>query len=242
MRISRIHCDLPLQADSGLTLEGDSAHYLGTVLRVKPGQVVALFNSRDGEFRAIVTGLGKRQVELQLEEAVACHADPHRPIHLAVGLSRGERMDYLVQKATEIGVSSITPLFTERCEVRLDEKRTDKRVAHWQKVAIAASEQCGRCQIPAVVAPLGFEPWLATQPAGLRLVMDHRRGGTLPASLDPSQAIVVLSGPEGGLSDTELDLAAAAGFQSLTLGPRVLRAETAPVVALSILQYRFGDF
>jgi len=242
MRVSRIYCDQVLAADSGLTLEGEGAHYLGTVLRVKPGQVLTLFNSTDGEFRAIVMAASKRKIELQLEEAIACHADPQRRIHLAVGLSRGERMDYLVQKATELGASSITPLFTERCEVRLNEKRTDKRLAHWQKVAIAASEQCGRCHVTEIAVPTALDNWLATPREGLRLVMDHRRGGQLPASLDAAAPIFVLSGPEGGLSDAEVERASAAGFLALTLGPRVLRTETAPMVALSVLQYRFGDF
>jgi len=243
MRITRVHTPgQSLRVGDCTTLDQDSAHYLFTVLRLRPGSPVALFNAQDGELLGELITADRKQVSVQLLEKRASSADPGLPIHLAVGLSRGERMDFLIQKATELGVTSVTPLFTEHCEVRLDNKRTEKRLAHWQKVAVSATEQCGRCQVPDIHTPLPLSEWLQQQHQGLTLILDHRaEHAPRKGEQQPSQ-ITLLSGPEGGLSADELSAAADAGFTPTALGPRVLRTETAPLAALSVLQYLWGDF
>lgn len=243
MRITRVHTpSQTLVVGDYIELDGETVHYLATVLRLKPGALVALFNARDGEVIGELLCVDRRQVSVQLTSKVFSDTDPKLPIHLGVGLSRGERMDYLVQKATELGVASITPLFTEHCEVRLDQKRTEKRLAHWQKVAVSATEQCGRCQVPTIDMPRNFSDYLQQNHQGLVLVLDHRAGSPPPASQETPSQITLLSGPEGGLSTAELDAAAKAGFTPTALGPRVLRTETAPLAALSVIQYLYGDF
>jgi len=243
MRITRVHTpEQSLSVGDCVTLGRDAAHYLATVLRLRPGTRVALFNALDGELLGEVVTADKKQVSVQLREKRQGSVDPSLPIHLAVGLSRGERMDYLIQKATELGASSITPLFTEHCEVKLDHKRTEKRLAHWQKVAVSATEQCGRCHVPDIHVPLPLSEWLQQQHQGLTLVLDHRAEHAPRESETPPSQITLLSGPEGGLSTDELNAAVESGFTPSALGPRVLRTETAPLAALSVLQYLWGDF
>ncbi|MBC52839.1 MAG: 16S rRNA (uracil(1498)-N(3))-methyltransferase [Gammaproteobacteria bacterium] len=240
MRLSRFYTDHPLVADTDVVLDGDQAHYLGKVLRVKPGQQCLLFNSRDGEFLAEVTDVSKREVRLHVLEPRDATPDSVLSVHLGLGLSRGERMDYAIQKATELGVTEITPLFTEFSEVKLSHERADKRAAHWQKVAISASEQCGRCSVPAINSPIMLNDWVSDAPAGQGFMLDHT--GTEGFTGAAPSAVWLLVGPEGGTSDTEKNLAIAAGFTTVRLGPRVLRTETAPVVALTALQLKWGDF
>ena len=240
MRLSRLYCGSDLSAEALLTLGEDHAHYLGKVLRVKPGQMLALFNGRDGEFSGEIISIGKR--DLQVKLGSACNRQPEQllPVHIGLGLSRGERMDYAIQKATELGVTHITPLFTEFSEVRLDSDRADKRTSHWQKVAISASEQCGRCTVPEIVNPIPLNEWISQVPRGQGFTLDHT--GTAGFIGDRPPVVFLLIGPEGGTSDEEKQLANRAGFTMVRLGPRVLRTETAPVVALTALQLRWGDF
>ncbi|MDO9519166.1 MAG: 16S rRNA (uracil(1498)-N(3))-methyltransferase [Pseudohongiella sp.] len=240
MRLSRLYCDSDLLAGSMLTLVDDHAHYLGKVLRVKPGHKLALFNGRDGEFTAEIISVSKRDIEVKLSDT--CNRLPEilLPVHIGLGLSRGERMDYAIQKATELGVTQITPLFTEFSEVRLDSERADKRTAHWQKVASSASEQCGRCTVPVISNPVSIKDWLGTVPAGQGFMLDHT--GTHGFTGEQPEKVYLLIGPEGGTSEDEKTLALQAGFSTVRLGPRVLRTETAPVVALTALQLQWGDF
>lgn len=240
MRLSRFHTDQALVNASTVVLDGDHAHYLGKVLRVKPGQQCLLFNTQHGEFLAEVTAVSKRDVHLQLLEQRDSTPDSPLAVHLGLGLSRGERMDYAIQKATELGVTDITPLFTEFSEVKLSNERADKRTAHWQKVAISASEQSGRCSVPRIHNPVALADWVASVPAGHGFLLDHT--GTDGFTGSAPAAVCLLVGPEGGTSDAEKALAIAAGFRTVKLGPRVLRTETAPVVALTALQIRWGDF
>lgn len=242
MRIPRLFIADSLAAGRTLDLTGESAHYIGTVLRLRAGALVAPFNGDDGEFLAEVVDVAKKRTTLQMRGAVDNSADPVLPVHTAVGLSRGDRMDILIQKATELGVSRVTPLFTERCEVKLDERRAAKRQAHWQKVAVSATEQSGRCRVPTIDPPVALTQWLPGDTNACRLVLDPRTGSrlTLPAN-HGLRPVTVLSGPEGGLTDEEVQLACQHDFQPITLGPRVLRTETAPLAALSLLQYLAGD-
>lgn len=240
MRLSRIHAEQTLIAGQRVTLDADQAHYLGKVLRARPGQQFLLFNGRDGEFTAEIVAINKRDIELQVLTVSKAIPDSGLQVHIGMGLSRGERMDYAVQKATELGVSSLTPLFTDFSEVKLNADRADKRTTHWQKVAISASEQCGRCSVPVIHNPENLKDWLANVPGGQGFMLDHTgsRGFTGPRP----DAVYLLIGPEGGTSDEEKHLALGAGFCMIRLGPRVLRTETAPVVALTALQLQWGDF
>ncbi|MDT8429645.1 MAG: 16S rRNA (uracil(1498)-N(3))-methyltransferase [Pseudomonadales bacterium] len=245
MRIPRHHVTVPLRLNTEVELDADSAHYLGKVLRLGAGQPLMLFNGRDGEFLGEISAVSKKQLRVLLTQQLPpCQADPVLPVHIGVGLSRGERMDFIVQKATELGVNTITPLFTEHGEVRLDEDRAGKRQAHWQKVAISACEQSTRCQVPEIARPMSLPDWLSQiqHRNGGCFVLDHRQQAGFPRDPKPA-AVTLLSGPEGGLSTMELDLAINQhGFQPVRLGPRVLRTETAPLAALSLVQMLWGDF
>lgn len=240
MRLSRIYTTQALHSGAAVVLEDDVAHYIGKVLRMRPGEQVALFNARDGEHLAQLTQVDKRTVTVQLLERREPHADPRLRVHLGLGLSRGERMDYAVQKATEAGVTSITPLLTERCEVKIKSDRVDNRLNHLERIAISACEQSGRCAVPEVLAPVTLQEWLAQERQGARFVLDHRGAAGMSAATTPTD-VTLLIGPEGGLSDAEVQAACASGFQSVRLGPRVLRTETAPVIAIALAQYLWGD-
>jgi 16S rRNA (uracil1498-N3)-methyltransferase len=242
MRIPRIYTSMPLADNSLIELDTDSSHYISKVLRLREGDQLSVFNPEDGEYAAKVSGIARKTVQLQLAAAVACQSDPRLRIHLGLGMSRGERMDYAIQKATELGVSSISPLFTERCEVKLGEDRADKRLTHWSGIARSASEQSGRCTIPVIERPIKITDWLNHTHCKASFVLDHRGYLGFPVSSSAPQSVTLLIGPEGGLSDQEIVLATQSGFQQVRLGPRVLRTETAPVVALSLVQSLWGDF
>ncbi len=238
MRLSRIHQEQPLVSGRVVTLDRDGSHYVSRVLRLKAGDRLNLFNTEYGEFAATITAVDRHAVTVQLGEAVPGTADPTFRIRLGLGLSRGERFDYAIQKSTELGVSEITPLVTEYCEVRLKGERADNRLAHWRKVAVSASEQCGRSTVPVINEPEALPAFLDCHGGGILL---DASGDALLQRHEPAQPLNLLIGPEGGFSDTEVALARSRGYQVLRLGPRILRTETAPVVALSLLQFLFGD-
>ena len=175
-----------------------------------------------------------------LDETFAGQVESPLAIHLGQGLSRGERMDWAIQKATELGVSEITPIMSERCEVRLKDERAEKRLSHWRQVAISACEQCGRSRVPVIHPPVLLSDWIKTTEADLKLVL-HPVSEPLASHAKPGR-LAFLIGPEGGLTDNEIEQAQASGFQPARLGPRVLRTETAPVVALAVAQQLWGDF
>ena len=216
------------------------AHYLSRVLRLTVGAAVQLFDGSGQEYIGQLTSVTKKAVQVELRENLVGLPDSSLQIHLGQGLSRGERMDWAIQKATELGVAEITPLFTERCEVRLNEERMQKRLEHWQQIAISACEQCGRSRVPVIHVPQTAKDWQATVQADLKLVL-HPVAQPLTEHAAPS-TLAFLIGPEGGLTDVEVAQAAEYGFQPARLGPRVLRTETAPIVALSVAQQLWGDF
>ena len=240
MRMSRFYLDAPLTPGEQL-LDGDLAHYIGRVLRLGPGAQVQIFNGSGEEWPGEILEVSKRQVRLALAQPFAGMPESPLQIHLGQAMSRGERMDWAIQKAVELGVSQITPLFTERCEVRLQGERADKRHQHWQQIAVSACEQCGRSYVPLVQPPMALADWLSALEADLKLVLHHRTEQEL-RSLPAPASLGLLIGPEGGLSSSEIGQAEAAGFHAARFGPRVLRTETAPVVALSIAQQLWGDF
>lgn len=216
------------------------AHYLSRVLRLTVGAAVQLFDGSGQEYIGELTSVSKKAVQVELRECLDGLPESALQIHLGQGLSRGERMDWAIQKATELGVAEITPLFTERCEVRLNDERMQKRLEHWQQIAISACEQCGRSKVPVIHVPQSVKDWQATVQADLKLVL-HPVAQPLTEHTTPS-TLAFLIGPEGGLSDAEVAQAAEYNFQPARLGPRVLRTETAPIVALSVAQQLWGDF
>lgn len=209
------------------------------VLRLQPGDALTVFDGRGGEWTATLTHMGRRDAALRLQSFDAAVREPPLAVTLAVGMPANERMDTLVEKATELGVAAIQPLHCERSVLRLAAERAERRVAHWRAVAAGASEQSGRTVVP-VVAPVrplaGFLGDLAGAPAGARWLLSPRAPAPLAQAVrTPPAAVTLLSGPEGGLSAAEEDAARAAGFVPLHLGPRILRADTAPLAALALL-------
>ena len=239
MRLSRFFIDAPLSLGEHPLPEAQ-AHYIGRVLRMAEGDALQVFDGSGTEFRGTLLEVGKKRVTVQLTESFAGQVESPLHIHLGQGLSRGERMDWAIQKATELGVSEITPIFSERCEVRLKDERADKRLMHWRQVAISACEQCGRSRVPVIHPPLLLADWIKQTQAELKLVL-HPVAEPLVSHAKPA-SLAFLIGPEGGLADAEVDQAHAAGFLPARLGPRVLRTETAPVVALAVAQQLWGDF
>ncbi len=239
MRLSRFFIDAPLSLGQHELPEAQ-AHYIGRVLRHAAGDAVQLFDGSGQEYLGALIEVGKKAVRVELREQLAGQAESPLRIHLGQGLSRGERMDWAIQKATELGVSEITPIVSERCEVRLKDERADKRLAHWRQVAISACEQCGRSVLPVIHAPVSLAEWQGHVQAELKLVL-HPVAAPLESHARP-HSLAFLIGPEGGLSVAEVEQAKAAGFHAARLGPRVLRTETAPVVALAVAQQLWGDF
>lgn len=242
MRTIRIHHPAPLAAGAELSLAEDAANHVARVLRLAVGDTLTLFNGDNVEYAARISALGKREVRVQIDTAQAADRESPLVVHLAQAISRGEKMDYTIQKAVELGVASIQPLFTERCGVKLADERLDKRLTHWQKVAVSACEQSGRNRVPLVHASRTLTDWLGSAPVGTRLTLDPLAAHSLSSLPTPGPELTLLIGPEGGLSENEIAATAAAGFQGLRLGPRVLRTETAGLAVIAGLQARFGDF
>ncbi|MEP7297731.1 MAG: 16S rRNA (uracil(1498)-N(3))-methyltransferase [Burkholderiales bacterium] len=231
----RLFVDRPLRADDTFALPPGPARHV-QVLRLQPGAALTLFNGEGGEWAATVTQMGRSDVTVQL----GAHADVSRelPLHvtLALGMPANERMDAVVEKATELGVAAIQPLMCERSVLRLAGERAQKKVAHWQSVALSACEQSGRTRVPRVAEVCTLSQWLQALPSGpTRWMLSLREARSIAAMPSPTDAVLCLSGPEGGLSPAEELAAAAAGFAALSLGPRVLRADTAPLALLAHL-------
>lgn len=238
MRLSRFYIEQPLKLGQQHMPEA-VAHYMNKVLRLPIGAQVQLFDGSGFEFIGTIVNASKKQLSVLLEQRITGLACSPLEIHLGQGLSRGERMDWVVQKATELGVSSITPLWSEHCEVRLDSERAEKRRQHWQQIAISACEQCGRTKVPQILPPTPLAHWQQQIKSELKLVL-HPDAVALGSHAKPS-SLALLIGPEGGLSEDEVTAAQQHGFVAASFGPRVLRTETAPVVALSAAQLLWGD-
>ena len=238
--MARFYCPLPLVTGQVVDLPPTAARHV-QVLRMQPGHTLTLFNGEGGEFSAEVQHMGRSDVRVVVGEHRNVECEARCQVHLAVGMPANERMDWLVEKATELGVHRITPLMTERSVVRLTGERAEKKQAHWQAVAASASEQCGRNRVPVIDAPERLDAWLARQTPQadvvhgvLSLHASTQPLNALRASVQP-RSWVLLNGPEGGLTDAEDTAARAKGFVALTLGERVLRAETAALGALALL-------
>jgi len=241
MRCPRIYTPQPLTPNSTLALDAEAAHHVGRVLRMQSGDALILFNGDGNEYPAAITSVDKKSVQVALEAANTIDRESPLTIHLAIAISKGERMDWVIQKATELGVTEITPLQTERVEVRLNNEREEKKLSHWQAIAISACEQCQRNRIPTINSSQSLSSWLDSVNAEAKFVLHHRSEVALESYAQKPRSVALLIGPEGGLSEAEIILAEKKDFAPLRLGPRVMRTETAPIAALSILQFLWGD-
>lgn len=239
--VPRLYCDSPLTQGLRQRLDKETAHHLLNVLRLKPGAAVMLFDGRGGEFQGNLAASGKDWVEIEIGIHHAIQRESALRITLGQAISRGERMDYTIQKAVELGVQNIQPLDTERSLVRLDTERLNKKLRHWQEIACSAAEQSGRESVPRVHAVLPLSAWFAALGGNRsKLVLDPQATQGLTA-LSAASEVCLLAGPEGGLSDPEVLAAVNAGFTGIRLGPRILRTETAAVACLAALQTLWGD-
>ncbi len=249
MRVPRVYIDQALHSGAELALDKSAAHYLVSVLRLRADDALIVFNGSGGEYSALLQSATNKQATITIGEySAGVEPSPVRVV-LAIGLSRGERMDWVIQKAVELGVNEIVPLFTERCEVKLKGERALKKLGHWQQIAISACEQSQRNDVPDIKAAQPLSEFLAANdtPAdsSIKLILDPRAEQSLSSTLlkqgSSAKTIVLFSGPEGGFSEGEIALAQQQGVVSVGLGPRVLRTETAPLCALSIVQALLGD-
>ena len=241
MRIPRIYHPEPLQTGTTIPLGEDAANHVGRVLRMTPGQKLSLFDGSNQVFSAEITEATKKNVFVHIESCYIDNRESPLDLHLGQVISRGEKMEFTIQKAVELGVNTITPLLSERCGVRLDAERLDKKLQQWQKIVIAACEQCGRNKIPEVRSVQSLEAWCAENDEALKINLHPRATksiNTLPAD---HKKVRLLIGPEGGLSADEIAMTANYQFTDILLGPRILRTETTALTVITALQVRLGD-
>ncbi len=242
MRNPRIYQNSALAVKQTITLDDDAFGHAVRVLRLKNDDTVTLFNGQSNlEFSGTLTNVSKKQADVYLSNSFEKAVESPLNIHLGQGISRGDRMDFTLQKSVELGVNTITPLFTERCGVKLNKERLAKKVEQWQKIVISACEQSGRCSVPIVNQPMLLQDWLAQQTSALKINLHPKAQHSIMSLPMENKRVRLLIGPEGGLSNDEISLATKAGFTDVLLGPRVLRTETAALTAITALQCRYGD-
>jgi len=247
----RIYQNQPLTIGETVTLTDDAFGHTVRVLRLKDGDVITLFNGEFcnnslGDYEAELINVSKKQAQVMIKTFTEKNNESPLNIHLGQGISRGDRMDFTLQKSVELGVNTITPLFTERCGVKLTGDRLQKKVDQWQKIVIGACEQSGRCTVPTVKPAIYLDEWLGQQSTALKLNLHPKAQYSIMNLPEENQAnskqrVRLLIGPEGGLNDDEIKKANEASFVDVLLGPRVLRTETAALTAITALQCRFGD-
>lgn len=241
MRVSRLYVTAALNVGKQISLDDDAAHYVRSVLRLKQDQQIVLFNGEGGEFSGRFTEVSRKSVRVAIEAFIDRDVESALKVTLGMGISRGDRMDWAVQKAVELGVNHLTPLTTERCVIKFNDDKKQQRQQHWQHIIYHAAEQSGRTRPPILAQISALENWV-TQQQGLKVFLDPYAVHSL-ADLQPeNQQITLLSGPEGGFSDQERQIAKAAGFIPVRMGARILRTETAVLAALSAVQSLWGDF
>ena len=241
MRVSRLYVAQPLQVGEQLTLNEDASHYVRTVLRLKQDQAVILFNGQGSDFACHFTEVSRKTVRVLINEKLARDVESPLRITLGMGISRGDRMDWAVQKAVELGVHAITPLITERCVIKFDNEKKQQRRQHWQHIVQHAAEQSGRSVLPDLQDVIHINDWVGGQ-QGLKVFLDPYAEQTLADIQPDAMHLTLLSGPEGGVSDQERQQAKAAGFIPVRMGARILRTETAVLAALAAAQSLWGDF
>ncbi|PYE33772.1 16S rRNA m(3)U-1498 methyltransferase [Idiomarina fontislapidosi] len=243
MRVPRIFHPEPLSVNSTITLSDDAFQHTVKVLRMQEGQALELFCNDDFNYSAALTSVAKKHAQVEIIDAQANTSESPLYVHLGQVVSRGDRMDFALQKSVELGVNAITPLFSERCGVKLNGDRLEKKQQQWQKIVISACEQSGRSRVPTVHPAVSIDDFVQQAFDGLRLTLDpyahiplHQIHGA-----NAAQRIQLIIGPEGGFTDTEVDRAREHQFKPIRLGPRILRTETAAMTALTAIQYEFGD-
>lgn len=241
MRVPRIYHPHPITHLGPLALSDDAAGHIARVLRMQEGQEILVFDGSGAEFPAIISEAGKKQVVVDLAERIDTNLESPLHLHLGQVISRGDKMEFTIQKSVELGVNTITPLLSERCGVKLDAKRFEKKLQQWQKIAISACEQCGRNVVPDIRPIMTLEAWCAEQTDALKLNLHPRAKYSINTLPEPVTKVRLLIGPEGGLSAEEIDMTQQYHFEETLLGPRVLRTETAALTAITALQVRFGD-
>ncbi len=241
MRVTRIYVPKVVQTDTELQLPDTAVRHVIRSLRLQPGAELTLFDGRGGEYVARLVRTERSEAWVRVEAHRQREAESPLNVTLVQGISRGERMDYAIQKAVELGVCAIAPVFTERSVVQLKGERADKRQSHWQAIAQSACEQCGRNRVPILHAPIALNQWLRQWQGRLGLTLSPGAQTALAELPFPEQPLAVLIGPEGGLTDAEVQFAQQRGFQAVRLGPRVLRTETAAVAVLAAIQTLWGD-
>ncbi len=242
MRIVRVHVEQPLVPDADVLLPEAAAYHVTKVLRLRAGAPLVAFDGSGSDFRCEILAIEGERVRVRVGARASGLAESPLGITLVQAVSRGERMDWTLQKATELGVRVIQPVLSARSVVRLDEKQAQKKLRHWQAIVAGACEQCGRSVLPEVRPPQELSAWLAQAPReGQRFVLSPSGPASLAGLASVSTRVKLLIGPEGGLEDAELARAVESGFAPVRLGPRVLRTETAGIVALTVLQALWGD-
>jgi 16S rRNA (uracil1498-N3)-methyltransferase len=241
MRIPRIYHPEFITAGSQIALSEDAANHVGRVLRMSAGQAIQLFDGSNQIFETEIIQADKKSVRVNVLSAEIDNRESPLHIHLGQVMSRGEKMEFTIQKSIELGVSLITPLFSERCGVKLDAERLNKKLQQWQKIAIAACEQSGRNVIPEIRPAMDLEQWCAEEENGLKLNLHPRASASINTLPQPVERVRLLIGPEGGLTADEIAMTARYAFTDILLGPRVLRTETTALTAITALQVRFGD-
>ncbi len=240
MRISRLYVAMPLVLHTTIELDEESAHYLRAVLRLKKTHTITLFNGQGGEYQGQMVEVSRKRVLIKLQSFISRSVESNLRVILGLGVSRGERMDFSVQKSVELGVIQMTPLQTERCVVQLNSEKGQNKVRHWQKIAQHAAEQSGRTIRPEIQGVECIETWVNRQ-TGLKLFLDPLATRTLPQLQPEGSLVTLLIGPEGGFSEPEREIAKRAGFIPVQLGTRILRTETAALAALAAVQILWGD-
>ena len=240
MRAPRIYTEQALGPNATIRLETGPSQHIARALRMQAGDALILFDGSGGQYPASISAVEKKAVIATTGAFQEIERESGLAIHLGIAISRGDRMDWVIQKATELGVSSISPLLSERTEVKLKGDRADKKALHWRQVAISACEQCGRNRLPAIGPLQSLDSWVDRVQAQLKLVLHPAADPGAGPAVAPA-SIALLVGPEGGLSAAEMAAAEQTGFDALQLGPRVLRTETAPLAAIAVLQARWGD-
>lgn len=241
MRISRLHVADSLNVGGRVELDDDAAHYVRSVLRLKQDQSIVLFNGRGGEYLCRFSEVSRKSVRVEIEQYIDRDVESPLSVKLGLGISRGDRMDWAVQKAVELGVTSLTPLVTERCVIKFNDDKKQQRQQHWQHIVQHAAEQSGRTRLPALEPVAALADW-ADEQQGLRVFLDPYAVQALTDLAPENRQVTLLSGPEGGFSDQERQYAVAAGFVPVRMGARILRTETAVLAALTAVQTLWGDF
>ena len=241
MRISRLYTAIPLTVGKIIELDEENGHYVRTVLRLKKDAEIILFNGTGGEYLGTLVEVSRKTVLISLSQWIERSVESPLFVTLGLGIARGDRMDFSVQKAVELGVNFMTPLITERCQVQFKGEKKSQRLVHWEKIVQHATEQSGRTSLPELSEIEFLHPWVNKQ-QGLKVFLDPYAENTLADLAPIDNQVTLLTGPEGGFSDSERVLAKAAGFIPVRMGSRILRTETASLAALAAVQMLWGDF